>query len=58
MVLPQDPVMLLSVINTALRDQYPSLEELCRAEDIDADMLCAKLDTISYTYDRTQNRFI
>ena len=29
--LPKDPVMLLSVVNTELRDRYPSLEELAKA---------------------------
>ena len=29
--IPRDPVMLLSYINTQLRDFYPSLEELCSA---------------------------
>lgn len=28
-VLPKDPVILLSYINTQLRDFYPSLDELC-----------------------------
>lgn len=27
--LPKDPMMLLSVINTHLRDTYPSLDALC-----------------------------
>ena len=27
--LPQDPVILLSVVNTKLRDFYPSLDQLC-----------------------------
>ena len=31
MSLPKDPVMLLSVVNTQLRDIYPSLEELAKA---------------------------
>ena len=33
MNLPRDPFLLLSVINTALRDKYTSFEALC--EDID-----------------------
>ena len=33
--LPKDPVMLLSVINTKLRDRYPSLDALC--DDLGAD---------------------
>ena len=29
MLLPNDPVMLLSVINLKLRDYYPTLDQLC-----------------------------
>ncbi|MER2055881.1 MAG: DUF4250 domain-containing protein, partial [Clostridia bacterium] len=32
-MLPKDPVILLSYVNTKLRDEYVSLQELCRAED-------------------------
>ena len=31
MAVPKDPVMLLSYVNTKLRDEYSSLDELCRA---------------------------
>ena len=34
-MIPQDPIMLLSFINTRLRDQYASLDQLC--EDLDVD---------------------
>ena len=34
MALPNDPIMLLSVINLKLRDFYPTLDALC--EDLDA----------------------
>lgn len=30
-MLPKDPVLLLSVVNTKLRDEYGSLDELCAA---------------------------
>ena len=33
--IPKDPVMLMSFLNTKLRDQYSSLEELC--QDLEAD---------------------
>ena len=36
-MLPKDPVLLLSVVNTKLRDSYPNLEELCHGEDADPD---------------------
>ena len=34
-MLPQDPVILLSVVNARLRDLYPDLDELCHSEDAD-----------------------
>ena len=32
--LPQDPVILLSVINTKLREFYPSLDQLCKEMEV------------------------
>lgn len=58
MSLPQDPIMLLSVVNTKLRDYYPNLEELASAEDISAEEIIKKLQTINYTYDKNRNQFI
>ena len=57
MSLPKDPVMLLSVVNTKLRDFYPNLEELAKAEDITAEEIIQKLAAINYTYDENHNRF-
>ena len=34
-MLPKDPAILLSVVNTKLRDDYADLEDLCAAEDAD-----------------------
>ena len=45
-LIPNDPVMLLSYINTQLRDFYPNLDELCKTLDIDKDKLENKLATI------------
>ena len=28
-MIPEDPVILLSFVNTKLRDEYPNLDELC-----------------------------
>ena len=33
--LPKDPIILLSYVNTQLRDNYNSLEEMCQALDTD-----------------------
>lgn len=57
MDLPNDPVMLLSVINMKLRDSYKSLDELCDDLQLDRAALCDKLAAIGYTYDPATNRF-
>ncbi len=58
MSLPKDPIMLLSVVNTKLRDFYPSLEELAAAEGVTVEEIVEKLKIINYVYDENQNRFI
>jgi len=58
MSLPNDPYMLLSVINTRLRDFYSSLEECCRAEDADVDAVVEKMAKIGYIYSPDRNQFI
>ena len=50
--------MLLSYVNTQLRDHFSSLEELCASLDLDKEELLAKLSAVQYTYDQGQNRFI
>ena len=54
MNLPKDPVMLLSVVNTQLRDHYPTLA----AYMTDADAITETLAAINYHYDEGQNQFI
>lgn len=56
--LPGDPVMLLSVINTKLRDYYPSLDELCTDMHIDRKELSDRLNLIDYAYDAGRNQFV
>lgn len=57
MALPTDPILLLSVVNTRLRDIYPSLDALCADLDEDRQALCDRLAAAGYTYDPAQNRF-
>lgn len=57
-MIPKDPMMLLSYINTQLRDFYPSLAELCKALDIQEKELREKLAGIDYIYDEKMNRFV
>lgn len=57
-MIPKDPVMLLSYVNTQLRDHYASLEALCEDRDINQEELIRKLDAIDYQYDKEKNQFI
>lgn len=56
--LPNDPVMLLSVVNTKLRDYYPSLDILCDEMNVAKEGIIEKLSMIDYEYDAGQNRFV
>ena len=57
MQLPKDPVILLSYINTQLRDNYASLAEFCTANNCSADEIEKKLEQIDYRYDPDTNQF-
>ena len=56
--LPRDPVMLLSVVNTKLRDYYSTLDVLCEDMQVDKQELIGKLEMIDYTYDAGSNQFV
>ena len=57
MILPADDNILLSLINTKLRDNYSSLEELCEEEDVSYEEICARLSATGFNYDSKLNRF-
>ena len=56
--MPNDPIILLSYINTKLRDTYPSLEELCKSEGVSAEEITEKLSDIGFEYDSSLNKFV
>ena len=56
-MLPKDPVILLSYVNTKLRDEFSSLSEFCLAEDADPDDVTAKLAEVGFRYDEQLNQF-
>ncbi len=56
--IPNDPVMLLSFINTQLRDFYPSMDELCASLGVKKEEIDAKLDLIDYRYDAEKNQYL
>lgn len=57
-MIPKDPVMLLSYVNTQLRDFYKSLDELCQDKDLDKEELVEKIASIDYQYDPSANQFL
>ena len=57
-MIPNDPMILLSFVNTKLRDEYAALSDRCRALDLSESSLCSRLAAIGYSYDRTHNRFV
>lgn len=57
MELPSDPFILLSYVNTKLRDEYDSLDTFCRGEDVDKEILVAKLHEAGFDYMQQINQF-
>ena len=57
-MLPKDPVILLSVINTKLRDGYKSFSALCDDLGVNPTDISEKLALIDYFYDEGQNQFV
>lgn len=57
-LLPNNPMMLLSVVNTQLRDEFPNLDELCVFFNADREDIEEKLAAIDYTYDPDLNKFV
>ena len=55
--IPQDPMILLSYLNTQLRDTGDSLTEFCKARGLDAETVTEKLAAVGFRYDAAQNRF-
>lgn len=57
MKLPEDDFIALSYINTKLRDEYTSLEELCAALDVSRAYIVERMNNIGYRYDADENKF-
>ena len=58
MNLPNNPFVLLSYINTKLRDNYSSLDDLVDDLDLNKDEIINALKSINYEYDVSLNKFI
>lgn len=57
MNIPKDPMILLSFVNTKLRDKYRTLEEFCKGHDLDVESLKKKLEEIGFEYNAELKQF-
>lgn len=56
--LPKDPMLLLSVVNTKIRDYYHSLDALCDDMDVEKEQIVNTLKAIDYEYDENRQQFV
>ena len=56
-MLPSDPIILLSVVNTKLRDCYSSLDALCNDLGESREEIESKLKAVGFEYDEASNSF-
>lgn len=57
-MLPKDPNILFSLINTRLRDTNTTLDELCAALLCTREDICIPLEKIGYVYNEEMNKFV
>ena len=57
-MLPNDPVILLSFVNTELRDNFKSFAEFCKCHCCEGCDIEGRLNAIGYFYDAELNRFV
>ena len=57
-MLPKDPFILLSYVNTKLRDRDPNLDTFCEEEGTEKTALCAVLAELGYVYSESRNQFV
>lgn len=57
MNVPNDPYMLLSFINTKLRDEFDNIDKFCEYYDKDKNEIEKKLENVGYRYNAEDNQF-
>lgn len=57
-MITSNPYVLISIINTKLRDYYDNLDSLCDDLDYDKEQLDKILGDIGYYYDSIKNQYI
>lgn len=57
-MIPNNPIMLMSYLNTQLRDNYSSLDDLVDSLDICKEDILKKLEEAGFIYSEELNKFI
>lgn len=57
-IINMDPNILLSLINTKLRNEFKDLKDLVSAYDLDEKVIVEKLVNIGYKYNERKNQFL
>ncbi|CDI48107.1 DUF4250 domain-containing protein [Clostridium tetani] len=57
-IINMDPNILLSLINTKLRDEFEDLKDLISTYDLDGKVIVEKLMNIGYKYNESKNQFL
>ena len=58
MQLPNNPFMLLSFVNTQLRDNCPSFDDFVNEFGVNKEEIVDKLGSIGFIYSIEMNRFV
>lgn len=57
-MIPNDPIILLSFLNTKLRDKYRNIDEMCDDMELDREEIEKKLLSVGYKYSDARNQFV
>lgn len=57
-MIPNDPIILLSFLNTKLRDKYKDIDEMCDDMELDREQIEKKLLSVGYKYSEVRNQFV
>lgn len=57
-MIPKDPVILLSFVNTQLRDKSIDLNNFCIEYNVNEEDIKKKLEQINYYYSNNTNQFV
>ena len=56
-MIPKDPMILLSFLNMKLRDEYPTLDDLCASLELDRQELEETMNAAGFVYNPSANQF-